>query len=211
MVEPIKLVVGLPSTGMMQTETAKNLVFMLTGSSVPLVFDIATPTSCYVHINREKCVDHARNMKADYLLFVDTDMLFPPDALDRLLALKVDIASVTYNKRCHPRCSVVKLVPEYDSEYAVDDSVTERPIPLEAITHPFRCGGAGTGFMLIKMSVFDRIPRPWFFFTPEMETPEGKIEATGEDIFFYGRARDHGFDIWIDPTIRVGHIGSAIF
>lgn len=206
MPEPTKIVVGLPSCGLIRVETAKDMMLMLANTS-NIIFDIATPVSCYVHMNRERCVEHALQAGADYLLFIDSDMTFKEDSLARLLTLNVDIASVTYNMRGYPKCSVIKLDKIYDKEYAVDASVTERPIPLEKIKNPFRCAAAGTGFMLIKMAVFRKITRPWFFFTPELDG----LKATGEDVFFCGKARDVGFDIWIDPSIRVGHIGSVVF
>ena len=37
-----------------------------------------------------------------------------------------------------------------------------------------------------------------------MVTPEGMI---GEDFLFCDRARDAGFEVWVDPTIKLGHIG----
>ena len=35
-------------------------------------------------------------------------------------------------------------------------------------------------------------------------TPEGYI---GEDFLFCDRAREQGLDIWLDPTIKLGHMG----
>lgn len=203
----IKVMIGLPSCGTVRVETARDMAVMLANTGVPLIFDIALPQSCYIHMNRERCVEYALEMGADYLLFIDSDMTFQPDALARLLKLDVDIASVTYNMRKLPKCSVVKLVDEYAEEYKVPDTVIERPIPLEKIPRPFRCGAAGTGFMLIKMGVFKKIERPWFFFTPQLAGEE----AMGEDIYFCNKARVAGYDIWIDPSVRVGHIGSIVF
>jgi hypothetical protein len=39
-------------------------------------------------------------------------------------------------------------------------------------------------------------------------TPEGYY---GEDILFCDRARSHGFEIWIDPMIKLGHFGTHEF
>ena len=39
-------------------------------------------------------------------------------------------------------------------------------------------------------------------------TPDGYI---GEDYTFCDRARAHGFTVWIDPTIKLGHMGMHEF
>ena len=43
---------------------------------------------------------------ADYLLWVDADMIFPPDALVRLLNRNVDIAGTEYRRRAPPYAPV---------------------------------------------------------------------------------------------------------
>jgi hypothetical protein len=37
-----------------------------------------------------------------------------------------------------------------------------------------------------------------------MLTDEGYV---GEDFLFCDRAREHGFEVWVDPTITLGHMG----
>jgi GT2 family glycosyltransferase len=202
-VELRKIVVGLPSCGLVRVETVVSLSNMLANSQV--AYQLYAPMSCYIHMNREETVKKALADEADYILFVDADMEFPYDALTKLLTMDKDIASVTYNFRELPKRSIVKLDEKYDSDYAVDDSVTERPIPLNKINNPFRCASAGTGLMLIKVDVFRKMQRPWFFFTPETDT-QG---AGGEDVWFCDRAREYGYEIWIDPSIQVDHIGTA--
>jgi hypothetical protein len=200
-----RILIGLPSNGFIKTETVSSLLYMMACS--PVEYTMFTPMSCYIHMNREKCAQVALEMEADYLLFIDADMIFPEDALIKLLELDKDISSVTYNFREFPKRSVVSLDEKYDSDYIVGDDVTERPIPLEKINNPFRCKSAGTGFMLIKTDVFKNIPRPWFFFEPETDT-QG---AVGEDNWFCDRAIENDYEIWIDPSIKMGHIGNMVY
>jgi GT2 family glycosyltransferase len=197
----------MPSTGFARIETVYHLVCML--AETPCQYQMSNPVSCYVHMNRIDVVKHALAIEAEYILFVDTDMTFPSDALNKLLALNKDIASVTYNFRRQPLCSVVKLLEEYDEDYQDVEIGTEQPIPLEKIKNPFRVGAAGTGFMLIKTEVFKNLPHPWFFFDFEDESI-GK-PPIGEDIWFCNKAREKGYEIWVDPSIKVGHIGTVVF
>ncbi len=69
----------------------------------------------------------------------------------------------------------------------------------------------GTGLLLIDLNVFTstlrKLKEPWFLFG---RNKEGEV-AIGEDQWFCGTARDAGYKVWIDPTIRVGHIGEYTF
>jgi hypothetical protein len=64
-----------------------------------------------------------------------------------------------------------------------------------------------TGCLLIKMSVFEKLTRPYFRFETDSE---GAI--VGEDYVFCDRAREAGFHIWCDVTIsrELGHLGQKI-
>jgi hypothetical protein len=118
-------------------------------------------------------------------------MIFPENALSMLLSRKVDVIGVNYNYRKLPIRSVTIL------DQSIPDSLTE----------PFQCLVAGTGFMLIKTEIFKKLPEPWFFFNSSTTTSE----MTGEDVWFCNLARVHNFDVWVDPTIKVGHVGTAVF
>jgi glycosyltransferase involved in cell wall biosynthesis len=201
------IVIGLPSCGFVRTETTSALLYMM--AETQCQYQVSTPMSCYIHMNRTDVIKQALSVDAKYVLFVDADMYFPPDALNKMLALDKDVVSATYNFRKYPLCSVVKLHEDYDSDYTVDETVTERPIPLNKIKNPFRVGAAGTGLMLIKTEIFKNLPKPWFFFVAENE--EENISPIGEDIWFCNLARTHGYEIWIDPSINVGHIGTVMF
>jgi hypothetical protein len=71
----------------------------------------------------------------------------------------------------------------------------------------FECRAVGTGIMLIKTSIFLKIPRPWF----KMRTARTGMTLEGEDWYFCKKARKAGFSVWCDPTLECGHIGETIF
>lgn len=58
-----------------------------------------------------------------------------------------------------------------------------------------------TGFLLIKTDVFRKIPKPWF-------SLDG---AESEDVYFCDKAIRNGFKVHCDPTIQIGHLGTAVF
>jgi len=70
---------------------------------------------------------------------------------------------------------------------------------------PFTVDYTGFGWVLIKNGVFEKLPYPWF--APKMQVFEsGEVQdMCGEDVSFCLDAMDAGYEIWCDPTIRVGH------
>jgi hypothetical protein len=80
----------------------------------------------------------------------------------------------------------------------------------------------GTGFIMIRRDVFESIRdnHPELVYMDQNSekklhcffdfqcTPNGYI---GEDYTFCDRARERGFTVWIDPTIKLGHMGMHEF
>ena len=58
-----------------------------------------------------------------------------------------------------------------------------------------------TGFLLIDMEVFKKIGKPYF-------SLDG---AESEDVYFCNKAISNGYEVYCDPTIEIGHLGTAMF
>lgn len=142
---------------------------------------------------RNSLVQQAQNEGAEYLLMLDTDQIYPPDTLEKLLSHKVDICGVSVHRRYPPfdriffRGNVEKL--EHVRE---DEMYSGELIEIDA---------TGTGCLLIDMSVFDDIEYPYFEFS---HTKTGK--PIGEDINFCHKARAAGRRVFVDTSIKVGHL-----
>lgn len=183
-----KVVIGLPASEMMKAKTA-HAIGCLIVENPDIILDFLLIQSCDISSNRMWLAKQAVEKGATHLLFIDSDMLFPPDTLKRLLAHDKDIIGVEYNKRQFPLQTVTAYFP--------DEAKSE--------TEPFKVGIAGTGVMLIKTDVFKNpnMDKNWFSFG---RNAEGK-NVIGEDGWFCNTARDAGYDIWVDPTIKVLHLG----
>lgn len=98
---------------------------------------------------RNDLVRMAREHGMDYILQIDSDMVFPPDALCRLLKHNKDVIGATYSKRVKPYDTLGRLHGEPPTDPNKD--------PLcKAIFLP-------GGFMLIKLSVFDKLTMPYYY------------------------------------------------
>jgi len=166
----------------------------LCAAAYPLEIPIVNAKSSIVAEARNRCVELAREHRADALLFLDSDMVFPRDTLHRLLAWDRDIVGATYPKRVPPHEILGANLP--DGRVESDGALMEmRHLP--------------TGCLLIRMTVFDALEQPSFRF--RLDPDSGQI--VGEDYDFCDRARNAGFGVWCDTKLsfEIGHIGQSVF
>ena len=169
----MSVLIGLPTTGLVKSMTAYDLFSL--GQHTKAVLEVIN--SCNVPKNRNFLAKLAVSGNYSHLLSIDSDMRFPPDTLERLLARDKDIIGVPYYKRQLP------LEPTY------------LPVSQES-DDLYECVHMGTGMLLIKTEVFKKLPQPWFDYVD-----------MGSDRHFCRLARQHGYKVWADPTIKINHIG----
>src|ERR1700743_899829 len=93
--------IAVPSGDMVHADFARAYA-ELCMASAKLRLHLITVKSSIVAEARNNGVELARRRGADFLLFLDSDMLFPPTALFRLLLHRKDIVGATYAKRVAP-------------------------------------------------------------------------------------------------------------
>ena len=187
----MKITLAIPSYSYITTECVIALVDFLT--KTPLDIHTAFVQSLYIDHARNQLVDFALQHGSAYLLFVDSDIQFPIDGLQRLLDHDKDIVGGYYNTR-RGNCPV----RVWD---AAGKLTTPDPLPDSL----FQCAVLPTGFMLIKLACLERLTRPYF----QVITHEkGTI---GEDVAFCKRCTDAGIEIYCDPGFKLGHVGKHIY
>jgi hypothetical protein len=148
--------------------------------------------------NRTEIVKAALESKHDYVLFLDSDMTFPVHTLHALLLHDKDVVGANYVKR--------KDGP-YDANSCGMDKkmIVTKPDSTGLVKADF----VGTGIMLIKTSVFPEMSKPWF----GIQYIEAKDDFGSDDVFFCRKAREAGFDIWVDQDLskEIGHVGQKIY
>lgn len=130
---------------------------------------------------RQHAVTTAQQTGASHILFIDSDMRFPADTLDWLLAADVDIIGANYVQRTMPEWWTARL--DGQSLSSVGRSGRQRVDSL------------GFGAVLINLRVFDLLPRPWFAMPYEGQ------QHLGEDVYFCRLAHASGLDVWIDHDL----------
>jgi hypothetical protein len=147
---------------------------------------------------REALAKTALQFKATHILFIDSDMMFPRDICERLLAHNKPIVACNYSTRVAPFKSVAyKELYNWDSYVDPDE---EGLIKVK---------GVGMGCMLIDTRIFKRMTKPWFPITFEKDTDD----YLGEDMNFCLAAQKLGLDIWLDcdASQQIHHIGQSTF
>lgn len=184
----------------MHTSTAHAIGCAIVGD--PNIVDFLIYKGCDIVSARTWLVKEAIKLEATHICFIDSDMMFPPEAIKKLLAHGKEIISVEYNKREFPVKKVTQAL----------DKASETEI--------YKGKVLGMGLMLIDLAIFTNKenplgaptetnprPTPWFNFGRDSE---GAL-VLGEDAWFCNVARDAGYDCWIDPTIKVRHIGEYAY
>lgn len=190
-----KITIGVLSQGILKTEMASSLIMAVNSIFCPL--HVLFYQGAYVHDNRNQVVDAAIKEGSTHLMFIDYDQTFPVDGIATLLSRNKDIVGGCYNKRILPLQTTVMA--------CVDGSQPRLLNPDEVPKELFRCNTVPTGFMLINMDVFKKMPPPYFSFDPLDE------KLVGEDVYFCRKAGKYGIEVWCDPTIRIGHIGDYVY
>ena len=149
--------------------------------------------------NKNKMVEIAKEQKATHMLIIDPDMVFPDWGLLQLLEDDKDIVGANYNMRGQHDTQEVRIsTVKFTDKQGNYIPKAAKDIPKQL----FECAGLGTGFMLIKMSVFDKLEKPYFVLR---EDADGQLYTA--DMNFCKAAVAAGFKVWCDPTIGMGHIG----
>ena len=152
--------------------------------------------------NKDGWIDRMRELlaqeavevrKVDFLLWLDTDMQFPPSIVQQMMAWmekfpELDGVTGLYTWKVPP------FMPHVYSRYdEKDDKFTVAGgFPLNA---GFSVEGAGFGCVMLRSSLFERTPRPWFKF---------EYGVYGEDLYFFRKARP--VNMICDPRISCTHL-----
>ena len=158
-----------------------------------------------------KQIDDARNeiceaalrAKAEHILFLDTDVLFPNNTFQQLLLRQRNnpdhkIVSGVYWSKGNPTFPLIfhEAGRGSNMNWVVGDYI-EAPY------------ATGMGLVLIHTDVIKAIEPPWFKInyglTVDPETGRGMTASLTEDLYFCEKATAKGYKIMVDTGIQAGH------
>lgn len=210
---PRKLMVAIPCYGSVPMDFASCLLSLQ--SKPPCNLDIR-------FTNGDSLVTRARNtLAADFVesncshvLWIDSDIVFSPWHVARLMEHKEDVVGGLYpKKQPGPAAWVLNTL---------DDKTEPRADGLQQVKY------VGSGFMRVTRRVFDQVRLAWekqIGFRPDgvdraewdfwpvgiYRYKDGSRRYLSEDWYFCQRWRDMGGSVWADTRCWVKHIGKFTY
>ena len=154
-----------------------------------------------IYAARNSLAAEAIKQEADYVFWMDSDMLFPTNALvkmiDTLEKNELDILTGVYFRRRPPYTPTLFEILDMYGEACSHRTVREIPEGL------FEVAGCGFGCVLLTTDVLMSVQAKF----GNMFAPIGN---NGEDVAFCWRARQCGYKIMCDPSVVCGHVGYSV-
>lgn len=201
----------------------------------------------YNYMMNESLITRGRNSLADtflrgdctHLMFIDADIGFDPTDILRMIDADKDIICGLYPRKEIDWVQVYNAVasgvpPQELHKYTgafVVNAVGNAEQVAGTLNAPVEIANGGTGFMLIKREVFEKLSSvvPEYnndmhtvieavqepkvikeFFATSIDASSGN-RLLSEDYHFCKIAREQGFTVWGAPWAQLAHCGSYIF
>lgn len=173
-----RVVICTPSRGDVHATYAYDLAYLMRASQATYVLSMG----CSLPTLRSSLVSHAVNAGATHILFLDSDMRFPPDTIMQLVSRRKDMIGANCRVRTTKQAVWTGRVGD---EFI--SSVGKQGIqPVDTI---------GFGVTLLDTKMFNDVEEPLF------GMPWDGSKYVGEDVFFCQKIRDAGHEVWIDHDL----------
>jgi GT2 family glycosyltransferase len=188
--------IAVPSLGLVHWKFVASLIGVLCHEIEGVKLDLVPLLDSMTYTARIELSDMAIKGEYDYVLWMDSEMVIPKDALKKMLDADRDMVTGLYFQRRGNHEPVIY------SGVDVNDRIVYENYPKDKL---FRVAACGFGCVLMKTEVIRQVSKASDGATFQPFT------GIGEDLSFCYRWRRSGGVIWCDPTIKCGHIGESVF
>lgn len=195
----MKTLVAVPCGDLLHTDFARSLLGMGVSGAVQYTF----AQGSLVYDSRNQLSDLAIESGFDRVLWLDSDMVFTNDLFMKLSA-DLDEGREIVSGLCFTRKRPIHPAV-YKAIYRDSNGVPHADPITEWSDQVFEVGGCGFAAVMMNVELLKRIREEYkrLYFSP--------IPGFGEDFSFCLRCQELGVKIYCDPTIRIGHIGLAVY
>lgn len=193
----MKLLIAVPTLENVPVdfmESLMNLACHLKDEGIDFKLKIEAGT--LVYFARENLARYAIANRFTHVLWLDSDMVFSEEIVEDLQFCGKEIVTGIAHSRRPPfsSCIFTEIFP------GVEKFKGDYPIT------PFQIAACGMACVLMSVQVLDKVRAKFGTMFQPMTDPI----TYGEDVAFCWRAAQCGFEIWAEPTVRVGHVGRRI-
>lgn len=199
----MKTLIAIPCLDMVPVDFMTSLINL----RKPVGTSYAVQPNCMIYDSRNNLTAKALMNGYDRVLWLDSDMVFDADLLEKLSDdmddQGLDYVCGLFFKRHKPSgpCIYSRIVYEQTAEGIRSDAVPYEAWPDKTT---FEIRGSGFGAVLMKTELLRNV---WEHYGP----PFDPMVQMGEDLSFCWRASQLGYRMWCDPRVKVGHIGQYVF
>lgn len=194
----MKVFIAVPSLDNVPALFCQSLALLQRAGDTMIGFEVGS----LVYNARNNLARQAIKSEADWVLWLDSDMVFNPDFLQRMMKVctenDIDFLTALCFRRKPPYTPCL-----FDRLDKVEKGASYTAL-LSVPEGRFQVGGCGFAGVLMSTDVLISVSAR---FNGRMFDP---MDGFGEDVAFCWRARQCGYDIWCDSDIEMGHVGQFI-
>jgi hypothetical protein len=241
MTEQIHLVVATPCFGGQVSSIYANSIFRLQGavrskSNIDLKVHLRDGDALITRARANLMTLFLDDPAATHFLFVDADIGFTPEQVFRLIESGADVVAGVYPIKRVNWTKAKRVIesrrpnlPSAALDYVLE---IDNPDHVAVVNGFTRVRYAGTGFLMIRRHVFERMCRHpayaplQFFREHSLDALAGSLNRfalfecmidpnsgtyLSEDFAFCKRWTDIGGEIWADLESRLDHVGPSVY
>lgn len=191
----VKLAICIPCRDLVHAAFARSLVGITSKlTKKEIDFEVLWCMGSVVADQRNILTNQALKINATHILWLDSDMHVPSSVFFDLLSHEKDIVACSYSTRMRP----------YRPVAFMDEHNKEKRLNKQNGLH--KVFAVGSGCVLVNSNVYKSLPQPWYFYNWN----DQEQTISGEDIYFCNKAKENGFDTWVDATLsqKIAHFGT---
>ncbi len=139
-----------------------------------------------------------------HILWLDVDMLYPPNIVDLLVKADKDVIGTVYYKRSYPYnpCVYIKNDKKVNPYTSIDTHGKE--------AKPLKVDGVGYGGLMIKREVYEALgDNKWTVYDDNFHNPVATTKKLSHDLKFCQTLQENGYDIYVHNGCVANHLSKV--
>jgi len=206
----MKIGVGIPCPENVNSSFAFDNLPMLMGQGRKLGHEmyLSYKNGVRTDKNRNIILNLFYKAEVDYILWLDADMMYPHDIIEKYLKVDFDVIGCLYFKRISPFEPIAYIKNPKPTPTAPYMSLDPSKIPENAIAE---VDGLGYGGMMVNMRVYKGLGEDrWTHYGKNFHIPGEVGDQATHDLEFCKQAQKAGFSIKLHTGVSPGHLSTQV-